>query len=69
MGVLVIFNIALTADQLEIVGLGLGAVKAKLAETEQAVQAQINAQIAAAKEAASAPSVSPPKKPRRTKKD
>lgn len=48
MGVLVIFNVQLTAEQLEVVGQGLDELKFKTAKpVAQAIQAQIDAQLRA----------------------
>ena len=55
MGVLVIFNIQLTAEQIEVLGQGLDEVKFKIAKpVAEAMQAQINEQIAAAQAAQAA---------------
>lgn len=72
MGVLVIFNITLTVEQLEVVGLGLDELKFKIAApVAKVIQAQFDAQVAADKNAANpVPPVPPkPRGRRRTKKD
>lgn len=69
MGVLVIFNLSLTAEQIEVIGLGLDELKFKVAApVAQQLQAQINAQLAARQKAlddAAAASAAPPAKTKR----
>jgi hypothetical protein len=61
MGVLVIFNIALSPEMIDVIGQGLDELKFKVAApVAQAIQAQINAQIAALNAQAAQPQQAEP---------